>query len=287
MRKHLSLTIEQEQDGLSLKTVFMRYMNLSRHEISRLKFSDGILVNGEKKHVSYIVEKGDQIELVFPEQETSYEYRNNIDVESIILYEDEDMLIVDKPAGIPVHPGHGHLEDSLGSAVSAYCGNSIRAIGRLDKDVCGVMVYAKNQPSAARLWKEKSEGVLTKTYLAVCEGVFEKKSDTLVFHIEKEEGKRARKASFDSEYNAVTRYEVLEQDEDSALVKVNIETGRTHQIRAGFGMIGHPIIGDTLYGSKVTGQVLLQCCEVKCVQPFTGEEIHVKSRKRIRKEEEG
>jgi 23S rRNA pseudouridine1911/1915/1917 synthase len=278
MRKEIEVTAEESENGLAIKTVLSKSVGLSRREISRLKFTHGLLLNGKEARVTETVHTGDVMTLIFPEKDTPHALR--ILGKPDILYEDEDIVLVNKPAGMVCHPSHEHLHDDMGSLLQSYYGDgfTIRAVGRLDMDVSGVMCYAKNQPTAARLTKQRSQEILHKTYLAVAEGVFEKKQDRITYSLSRVEGMRSRQVREDGK-PCITDYEVLKQGEDRALVKISIITGRTHQIRAGMSHIGHPLCGDALYGGSPVyiDRPALHCAYLDLVQPFTKQRIHVEA----------
>lgn len=276
MRKELEYTIEAKDDGLMVKAVLSKQLHLSRREISRLKFSNGLLLNNVHCRVTEIVHTGDVIHLTFMEKDTAHAIR--LVGKPDILYEDEDLVIVNKPAGMPCHPSHEHLDDDMGTLLQNYYHDqfTVRAIGRLDKDVSGIMLYAKNQPSAARLSRQRSAGVLNKVYLAICEGHFKEKSGTLHYALKKCAGHKERLISKDGQ-QCETEYRVVKETETCSLLKVHIITGRTHQIRAGMAWTRHPLIGDKLYGGDMERlhRPALHCAFLDFEQPFTHEKIHV------------
>ena len=272
MEKTLQIKTEEMMNGLAIKTVLSRYAGLSRREISRLKFSGGILLNGEMARVTQTVKTGDMITLVFPDNDTAALVR--VSGKPDILYEDNDMIIVSKPAGMPCHPSHEHLDDDMGTVLQNYYGGvfKVRPVGRLDKDVSGIMVYAKNQPAAARLSRQRSEGKLKKVYTAAAQGIFRKKKGTLTYRLEKVAGHKDRKVTQQGQL-CITDYQVILEKEDLSLVEVSIRTGRTHQIRAGMASAGHPLFGDRLYGGdrEKISRPALHCSYLSFIQPFTGE----------------
>lgn len=280
MHKEIVYTIPKEENGLMIKTVLSHSMDLSRHEISRLKFScDGILLNGKKERVTESVHTGDELKISFPDQaqETGSSY-----YAPQILYEDEDLIVVNKPSGMPVHASHSHLEDNLGTALQCWYKRNgqnftVRSIGRLDQDVSGLMIYAKNQPAAARLFQERENGLLKKTYIAVAEGLFAKKEGTLVYKILKEEGRKARKVDVLEGSPCITKYRIIQETEKYSVAEVQIETGRTHQIRAGFAYFGHPLAGDALYGGHTDdiSRPALHCQKAALLSPFSRKTISV------------
>ena len=279
MRKTISIKITEKESGLPVKTVLSKKEGLSRREISRLKFSDGILLNGHTCRVTEPVKEDDLLEVVFPEIDSIR--LGYLPEKPEILYEDEDVVLVNKPAGMPCHPSHEHQGDDMGTLLQTYYDGqkfTIRAVGRLDKDVSGVMCYAKNQPSAARLSKQRSEQVLHKTYYAVAKGIFAKKQGTLEYRLEKVEGYKDRKISEEGQL-CITDYKVIQEYGSNSLLEVSIRTGRTHQIRAGMASIGHPLLGDSLYGGKsnAIARPALHCIRVTMKQPFNGKEIAVEA----------
>ena len=274
MNRTVSFMIGREQDGLMVKTVLSDFTGLSRREISRLKFTGGILCNGETCRVTQILHEGDRIDLVFSQHDEAHAVR--IGGKPDILYEDEDLVIVNKPAGMPCHPSHEHLDDDMGTVLQNYYGGSfrVRPIGRLDKDVSGIMLYAKNQPAAARLSKQRGELVLHKEYTAIAEGIFENKKGTLTYSLAKVSGHRERKVT-EGGQKCVTDYEVIGEYGNRSLLKISIVTGRTHQIRAGMAYAGHPLCGDKLYGGDTEHirRAALHCSHLHLRQPFTQKEI--------------
>lgn len=273
MEKTIEITIGEENSGLAIKAVLSRFLGLSRREISRLKFTRGILLNGNSERITAEVKTGDILTLIFPERDSDAA----VLISGIpdILYEDSDLVIVNKPAGMPCHPSHEHLDDNMGTLLQNYYGGrlTIRAVGRLDKDVSGIMVYAKNRPAAARLSKQRDEGILKKEYTAVAEGIFSEKEGTLRYGIEKAEGRRDRKVTSEGAM-CVTDYRVVSETDSCSVLKISIRTGRTHQIRAGMASVSHPLCGDTLYGGDNTRihRPALHCSRLVFHQPFTQEE---------------
>ena len=279
MRKTISIDITKQENGLSVKAVLAKQEGLSRREISRLKFSNGILLNGETCRVTQILKTGDVLEITFPEMDSIR--LGYLPEKPDILYEDEDLILVNKPAGMACHPAREHQGDDMGTLLQSYYDGqrfTIRAVGRLDKDVSGVMCYAKNQPSAARLSKERTEQILHKTYYAIARGTFQQKQGTLKYRLKKIEGQKDRMVSADGQL-CITHYKVLQEFADYALLEIFIETGRTHQIRAGMASIGHPLLGDSLYGGKsnAIARPALHCIRIAMKQPFNGKEIHVEA----------
>lgn len=276
MRKTVELSVSKEDNGIQLKHLLARKVGLSRREISRLKFAHGLICNGEEARVTQELHEGDCVTLIFPDKDTAHAVR--ILGKPDILYEDEDIVIVNKPAGMVCHPSHEHLDDDMGTLLQNYYGSgfTIRAVGRLDKDVSGIMVYAKNQPCAARLSKQRENSVLHKVYDAVAEGIFEEEKGTLEYSLSKVDGRKDRVIS-DNGQKCITDYEVVNTVNDMSVLKVSIRTGRTHQIRAGMSHATHPLCGDELYGGSIDkiSRPALHCGHVELMQPFTKKKITV------------
>ena len=273
MKKELSFTVTGRQEGLPVKRILADELGLSRREISRLKFTAGIRCNNEQVRITQEVHAGDVISLVFPEKDAAHAVRLGGVPE--ILYEDDDLVIVNKPAGMPSHASHMHLDDDMGTLLANYYGKgfTVRAIGRLDKDVSGLMVYAKNQPAAARLSAMRSDDALRKTYTALVHGSFAEESGELRHTLKKQEGQRARIVN-EGGAECVTCYRVIRQGKDWAYLAITLKTGRSHQIRAGMAWYGHPLYGDTLYGGgRSLSRPALHCMRLELKQPFTGKHI--------------
>lgn len=272
MKKELTITVTGRQDGLPVKHI-LKDLGLSRREVSRLKFTGGITRDGEQIRITGTVHEGEEIQIVFPEKDTAHAVLLNGEID--ILYEDEDLVIVNKPNGMPSHASHMHLCDDMGTLLANRYGNgfTVRSVGRLDKDVSGCMVYALSQPSASRLSAQRADGILKKTYTALVQGRFEEKSGTLTYTVRKIEGQRARAVNAGGQA-CITDYEVIEEGEDWSLLRITLGTGRSHQIRAGMAYYGHPLYGDTLYGGNRTLSFpALHCASVRLKQPFADEWI--------------
>lgn len=178
--KQLTLTVDESMEGQTLDQVLKAGLGLTRKQISQAKFrSGGIIMDGAQVRTTYVCRTGQELRVCVEEdrEDTGRVMPGVLD----ILYEDEDVIVLDKPGGIPCHPGRGHYEDSLGSRLAAYFTEKgeqtlVRPIGRLDRDTSGIMVYAKNQIAAARLSLQKQDGSFQKEYLAFVEGYFHTKT---------------------------------------------------------------------------------------------------------------
>ena len=280
--------IEQD-DGVRLELILKRRLGLSVRQIRQLKFlSDGITVNGQKQRIVYSVHSGDRIRVTFSEQNRNVQELPFLEKPLRILYEDEDLLVVDKKAGEVCHPAHGHYQDTLANQAAAYlagCGSEkapIRCIGRLDKDTSGTLLFAKNRLAAERLARQKEEGVFRKEYLALVNGIFpvSNRSGEICLPLAPLPGSLMKMQVSGNGKRALTRYEVLCSDRHCSLVLCRIETGRTHQIRVHMAAIGHPLVGDPLYGNDThvsSTRTALHAWRLYLKQPVTGEELMIES----------
>ncbi len=264
--------------------VLKNILHLSEHEISQCKFDGEILVNGDKVHVNSHMKVSDILIVRFPEDEVHEVV--DTDEEPDILYETDDFVAVNKPSGIPTHASHNHLNDSTGTIlISHYQKQGIpftaRSIGRLDNEVSGVVLFAKNQPAASRLNAERKNLQLRKIYIAYAEGIFEEKDGTISLPLSKAEEGKERVVDQENGQKAITRYQVMEEREidgfSFSIVAVTIITGRTHQIRAHFKAIGHPLLGDALYGGNTNyiDRVALHAAKMEFISPFTEEQMKI------------
>ena len=248
---------------MSEKTVkqVLAERGFSRRQISRLNSASRIYLNDRRCRLSETVREGDVLEV-----------RDRV-TEPEILYEDECLIVVNKPSGIPCHPSAEHPGEDMGSILQKYCGKEmkIRTAGRLDRQVSGIMIYAKDRRSAGNLSKQREDGTLVKTYYAVCEGVPALSSGIMEYSLDKEPGKK-RQGISEKGKKCVTEYCVLSVTDTHALLEVRIKTGRTHQIRAGFSEAGHPLAGDRLYGGAVSliRRPALHCGKVSFLHPENG-----------------
>lgn len=273
--------IYRGQRPRKLLYVLQKEMHFTKKEISRLKWNGKLLVNNKPVYVSDMVNNHETITCIFYEKSDCF-HSKSVGSDIDILYEDEDVICVYKHANMTTHPSHNHIETSLGSCVQSYFENKgesfvIRCIGRLDCEVSGVVVYAKNQVAAARLSKEQA---IDKTYIALCHGSFEDSKGIFDDPIMKVENQIQRCIDPKGK-KAITKYEVIATFDSQwgvvSLVRVKLLTGRTHQIRLHFAYHGHPLINDPLYGIKEDGlqQVGLHCYKVSLVSPFTKEKVSV------------
>ena len=243
--------------------------------ITKVKFG-GVFIDGVPVHMRATVVNGSLIEVVFPEEASEGIEPMDIDVE--VVYEDEYILAVNKPRGMPTHPSKGnHLPTLANAIMGKYGGNFVfRAINRLDRDTSGIVLIAKDPFSAARLSEYMREHHLDKRYLAKLKGVPKKKHGIIETNIEREyEGSIKRVVRDDGKY-AKTEYTVLEDNGDSSVCGIKLYTGRTHQIRVHMAYIGHPLVNDFLYGVNEEGECYkLHCSSITFLHPITNAPVTV------------
>lgn len=263
--------IKSSEDGLLVKNILAKQMGFSRREISRSHVSGSIYLNDVKCRLTQEVHTNDILTVRTEEPQ--------LESKPMILYEDDDIVVVNKPAGIPSHASAEHPDDDMGSILKRYYqdeGFTVRTVGRLDKGVSGIVVYAKTKQMAALLASAREEQLLHKEYLAIVKGKFEEKRSKLIYTLGKEKGIRGRSVTADGQ-KCITNYEVITEGNFFSLIKVHIETGRLHQIRAGMAYFKHPLIGDHLYGGSMHAmkRPALHCWKVEFIHPKTKKQISI------------
>lgn len=260
----------------NIKEILREKLSFSERLYKKVK-KDYIYVNGIKIGYNTILHSGDiiTIDLDFCEDNSNVVPNGNIPLN--ILYEDEWLIIVDKPAGIPVHPSMDHFENSLSNAVKYYYDNigihkKIRPVNRLDKDTSGIVIFAKSEYIQENLKNYHKE------YLAAVKGHLEGLG-TIDAPIARKDKSIIERCINENGDRAITHYEVIKNIEDKniTLVKCILETGRTHQIRVHMAHIGHPLIGDSLYGtpSPLINRQALHAYHISFIHPVTREKVDI------------
>ncbi len=277
--------IDEEQQGTRIDLVLsLSLAETSRSFIQKLFEKGKISVNGEictsKK---YKVKNGDQVELIIPEPEILTVEPEDIPLD--IVYEDDDVLVVNKPKGMVVHPAVGNYNGTLVNAIMFHCGDRLSSINgvirpgivhRIDKDTSGLLMIAKNDMAHESLSRQLAEHSITRRYQALVYHNFKEEDGTVNAPIGRDPKNRLRQAVTElNSKHAVTHYQVLERFGAYTLIEAKLETGRTHQIRVHMAHIKHPLVGDPVYGPKkhiikVEGQ-MLHAKVLGFVHPRTGE----------------
>ena len=294
----LVLTVDEKSDGLRLDACIASLSELSRSAASRLCEEGRVTVNGKTAEKKQAVRVGDTIEIDLPEVKESEAQAEDLPIE--IVYEDSDLLVVNKPQGMVVHPAPGNEAGTLVNALLHHCGDSLSGVGgvkrpgivhRIDKDTSGLLVVAKNDETHKALSEKLKGHKINRIYTAIAVGNFKDDEGTVdapigrhptdrkKMAIVKDPNRRAR--------NAVTHWKVLVRGtfggQNFTLLRCELETGRTHQIRVHLASLGHPILGDPVYGgnhtkfesthkSLILGQAL-HAGELHFTHPKTGKEM--------------
>lgn len=260
----------------------------SRVAVQRLIEEQKILVNGKPTKSSYKVQSGDEIQIEKVEaKEISLEAQ---DIPLDVLYEDNDIIVINKPKGMVVHPANGNPDGTLVNAVMAICKDSLSGIGgeirpgivhRLDKDTSGVIIVAKNDMAHINLSEQIKNHEVEKTYIALVRGNIPENEATINMPIGRSTKDRKKMAVTKSGKNAVTHFRVLKRHNNYTLLEVKIETGRTHQIRVHLAEIGFPIIGDSVYSNgKNEWGIEGQCLHAKSIRfkhPISNKDMFIEA----------
>ena len=263
----------------NIKEVLKAEFSMSDRLLLRLKKSDKIYLNGNVTSVNHTVSENDLIECYLDYDEDS---SNIIPTEMPIniIYEDEALLILNKPAGIPVHPSMDHYTDSLSNGIAFYFSKiglkkKIRPVNRIDKDTSGIVIFAKNEYIQECLIKQMKSKQFVKKYIAVINDNLDNLEGTISAPIARKEGSIIERCVNESGNIAITHYKVLKRTANYDIVECILETGRTHQIRVHFAHIGHSLLGDTLYGthSDLIKRQALHSYEVNFIHPITKQNV--------------
>ena len=262
--------------------------DISRTMIQKLIEEGNILVNGKSKKISYKVQLGDEIELNIPKAKEIELKAENIPVE--VVYEDDDIIVVNKPKGMVVHPANGNPDGTLVNAIMAMCKDSLSGIGgeirpgivhRLDKDTSGLLIVAKNDTAHINMSNQIKNREVKKIYIALVRGVVSENEATINMPIGRSTKDRKKMAVRKDGKEAVTHFKVLRRYRKYTLLEVKIDTGRTHQIRVHMSEIGHPVVGDMVYSNGknefgIEGQ-MLHAKSLDFKHPITGKQMHLEA----------
>ena len=281
--------VNQEEQGKRLDIyVVNKSSELTRTAVQRLIEQEHILVNGRKQKASYKVLEGDIITIERVEAKSIELKAQEIPIE--IVYEDKDIIVVNKPKGMVVHPANGNPDGTLVNAIMAICGDSLSGIGgeirpgivhRLDKDTSGLIIVAKNDKAHVNMSEQIKNHEVKKTYIALVRGKVKENEATIDMPVGRSPSDRKKMAVTKNGKNAITHIKVLKRYDKYTLLEINIETGRTHQIRVHLSTIGYPIVGDGVYSNgknefNVEGQ-MLHAESIEFAHPITGKKMKIEA----------
>lgn len=263
-------------------------LEISRSMAQKLIKNNQVFVNGKNEKESYKVKKDDVIIVKIEEPKESSLKEQEIPLD--IIYEDDDIIVVNKEKGMVVHPGNGNPDGTLVNAILHHCKGSLSGIGgelrpgivhRIDKDTSGLLIVAKNDKAHIAMAEEIKNHEVTKIYTTLVRGVISENQATINMPIGRSQKERTKMAVVKDGKEAITHFEVLKRYSKYTLLKVKIDTGRTHQIRVHLAQIGYPVIGDEVYSNGknefgVHGQ-MLHSTVLEFKHPVTGKEMHLEA----------
>lgn len=275
----MKLTYVNSSKYSNVKEVLKAEFSMSDRLLLKLKKLDKIYLNGNVTSVNHLVLENDLIECYLDYEEDN----SNIvptEMPLNIIYEDEAYIVVNKPAGIPVHPSMDHYTDSLSNGIAFYFNQiglkkKIRPVNRLDKDTSGIVIFAKNEYIQECLVRQMKSKEFIKKYIAVVNGNLDNLEGTINAPIARKEGSIIERCVSETGDIAITHYKVLKREPDFDIVECILETGRTHQIRVHFAYLGHSLVGDTLYGtnSDLISRQALHAYEVEFIHPLSKQKV--------------
>ena len=269
-------------EDMTLKEVLLDKLNFSVRSLSKMKREQSVLVNGEFKKPSTKVKKGDLIEVKIDEDIANFEPQDlNLD----IIYDDFDIIMVNKPPFMVVHPTKSHYDNTIANGVTDYIIKKdekvkVRFVNRLDMNTSGLVIVAKNAYAHHTLSQDMSNDKVEKTYITVVKGILENDEGTINQPIYRPTDDSIKRVVDEKGQESITHYKVVERLNDATVLKVKLETGRTHQIRVHMNHIGHGIIGDELYGyvdENLINRQALHAYMLEFNQPRTKEILNFKA----------
>ena len=281
-----TITVISDSNDIRVDKFLASKLDKSRNEIKNLLTKGKVQINNNVIKPSYLVQENDEITIIIEEAFEGKIEKKDIKID--VVYEDADVIVVNKESGMVVHPANGHYDDTLVNALMYHCtdlstiNGEIRPgiVHRIDKDTSGLLVACKNDHAHNHIAKQLKEKSSTRIYLAIVYGNFEHNYGKIDAPIARDPYDRKKMAIVEGGKEAVTHFKVLERYGDFSLLELKLETGRTHQIRVHMNYIGHPVLGDPLYGKKknVTpfGQYL-HAATLGFVHPSTNEFMEFKA----------
>lgn len=276
----ITATVRCELDGTGILSFLKNELGLSVTLVKKVKYG-GVFINGQNVHMRATVHGGDTVEVILPSEDNSE--IKPIPMPLDIVYEDEWMIAVNKPSGMPTHPSRGNSLPTLAEGIMAYFSQKsfvFRSVNRLDRDTSGIVLIAKDTVSAAKLSSGMKRGEFEKTYVAILSGVPTPENATVDAPIERECADSIKRTVRVDGKRALTEYKVIRRLADgNSLCEIKLHTGRTHQIRVHMAYIGHPLVADFLYGERIDGKSYkLHAKTLSFIHPITNERITLTSR---------
>ena len=273
-----SYTVTPDDAGLTLKEIIRRNFTFSSRMMTRFKQNGCISVNGETVRISVLPDPGDIVSISLPDERSGFDPQ---DVPIAPVHEDDDLLIIDKPAGYTVHPTKGHPAGTIANGLAKYIADTgqtfkVRFVNRLDMDTSGLLVIAKSAFCQDRIINQMKEDAVVKKYIAVVNGVLEDDEGKIEAPVGRPDPEKAKRGVTRTGSASVTRFSVIERYKRHTLVELDLKTGRTHQIRVHMSHIGHPVTGDRLYGGEdvlLIERQALHACYISFLHPVTGEPV--------------
>jgi len=270
----LEFIVPESYDGAKAHRFLRGHCKLSYRLLASQKHVEGgVTVNGSLLRTIDRIHTGDLIRITIPDDRRPAE---DSDLPLDVVYEDEDVFVFNKPSGMPVHPSRGHEKDTLANACAAYLAQqglreTFRPLNRLDRDTTGLILAARNPYAAANLGTSAR-----KEYLAICEGTL-RENGTILSPIRIKEGHGIQRETGESGESAVTHWTALAHGGGHTLLRLTLETGRTHQIRVHLSSLGHPLAGDDMYGGQtdLIPRQALHCAALRFVHPVSGKAVEL------------
>ena len=284
-----TLVVDEINKGKRLDSYISDNMDkISRSFAQKLIENQQVTINGKNEKASYKVCAGDNIQVDVPEAQGTKLKAQDIPVD--VVYEDKDIIVVNKPKGMVVHPANGNPDGTLVNAILAMCKDSLSGIGgeirpgivhRLDKDTSGLLIIAKNNEAHMKMSKQIQDRLVTKKYIALIRGVVKDDEATIDMPIARSKVDRKKMAVDKDGKQAVTHFKVIKRYRGYTLLGIKIDTGRTHQIRVHMTKIGYPVVGDMVYSNGknefgIEGQ-MLHAKSLEFSHPITGKKMHLEA----------
>lgn len=280
----MNWVIEKKYAGLTIREYLQGIHGFSRRIIIAIKQEGKLLVNDLERTVRYVLVEGDVLEIHFPAEKVS----DNLQPEDInlnIAYEDQAVIVIDKPAGMATMPSKNHPSGTMANGLIGYYRRNnrmftVHVVTRLDRDTSGLVLVAKDRYSHSLLAKAQQANKVKRTYIAFVEGILEAEKGTIDAPIARKPDSIIERTIHESGKPAITHYKKRSEIENRTMVEIELETGRTHQIRVHFSHCGHPLVGDDLYGGslQILNRQALHCYELSFEHPITRENIKVQSK---------